>query len=322
MMGETMTAISPHARCMADLHEQGYAIITDLVSADLITALGADLAPQFANTGFSEGSFSGAETRRFAGLLKRSSHAASLVEHELILKIGEDMLGPWCDHISLNLTQAIELAPGAASQVPHRDQDMWPCSGLVAQERGVEFLINVMWPLSDFTQDNGATLVWPGSHRQQDELLIAPEEAVIAEMAQGSALVFLGSTLHAAGANHTALPRRGIIISYCLGWLKPYELPWLAYPPEVARQFPKSLARLAGYQVHRPNLGTYEGRCPSLLLDGTLDTPGAVDALLPEQEELIRAWRSGMIDPNRTVARSGQSTLAATVSPGGQASHG
>jgi hypothetical protein len=307
---------------MADLHAQGYAIIKDLVPADLIATLSADLAPQFANTGFSEGSFSGAETRRFAGLLKRSSHAASLVEHDLSLKIAEDMLGPWCDHISLNLTQAIELAPGAASQVPHRDQDMWPCSGFVDRERGMEFLINVMWPLSDFTQDNGATLVWPGSHRRQDELLIAPEEAIMAEMEPGSALVFLGSTLHAAGANHTALPRRGVIISYCLGWLKPYELPWLAYPPEVARQFPQSLARLAGYRVHRPNLGTYEGRCPSLLLDGAVETPGAVDALLPEQEEFIRAWQSDSIAPERFVAKPGQSSLSATLDRGAQASHG
>lgn len=297
-----MTAISPHARCIADLHEHGYAIIKHLVSVDLIAALAADLDAQFAITGFSQGSFSGGETRRFAGLLKRSPHASYLVEHELILRIAQDILEPWCDHFSLNLTQAIELAPGSAPQVPHRDQDMWPCSGLVAQDRRVEFLINVIWPLSDYTMDNGATLVWPGSHRRQDELLITPEEAVIAEMAPGSALVFLGSTLHAAGANRTDLPRRGIIISYCLGWLKPYELPWLAYPPEIARQFPRSLARLAGYQVHRPNLGTYEGRCPSLLLDGVEEPSGAIDALLPEQEALISAWRQGSDAPGNYPA--------------------
>lgn len=292
-----MVTNSPYTRCVADLREQGYAIIEDLVSPDLIEALGSDLAAHFAATAFSQGSFSGTDTRRFAGLLKRSPHVAGLVEHELILQIAEAMLGPWCDHFSLNLTQAIELAPGAKPQVPHRDQDMWPCSSFAYPHSGLELLINVLWPLSEFSQDNGATLVWPGSHQRQDELLIAPEEAVIAEMRPGSALIFLGSTLHAAGENRTALPRRGIIISYCLGWLKPYELPWLAYPPEVARQFPRSLARLAGYRVHRPNLGTYEGRCPSLLLDGGIETPGAVDVLLPEQEALISTWRSGTIGP-------------------------
>lgn len=292
-----MTAISLSSHCSARLRDHGYAIIEDLVSPDLIEALNADFETHFAATAFSQGSFSGAGTRRFAGLLKRSCHVAHLVEHDLILALADDLLSPWCDHFSLNLTQAIELAPGASQQVPHRDQDMWPCSGFVDRERGMEFLINVMWPLSAFTRDNGATLVWPRSHRRQDELLIAPKEAVIAEMAPGSALVFLGSTLHAAGANRTALPRRGIIISYCLGWLKPYELPWLAYPPEVARQFSRSLARLAGYQVHRPNLGTFEGRCPSLLLEDAARPSGAIDALLPEQEALIAAWRQGADAP-------------------------
>lgn len=77
--------------------------------------------------------------------------------------------------------------------------------------------------------------------------------------------------------------------------------------------------------MHRPNLGTFEGRCPSLLLDGTLDTPGAVDALLPEQEELIRAWRSGTIGsehPEGSAANLDQAALSPTVDPDAQASHG
>lgn len=293
------------ARYSAELLERGYCIIENLVSTELIGALASDFDGHFASTGFSEGIFSGNDTRRFAGLLKRSRHAARFVAHDFILQIADNILGPWCDHFSLNLTQAIELAPGSKAQVPHRDQDMWPCSRLVPPERGIEFLVNVIWPLTPFTRDNGATLVWPGSHRRQAELLIDPAEAIVAEMTPGSALLFLGSTLHAAGPNRTPLPRRGMIISYCLGWLKPYELPWLAYPPEIARRFPKTLANLAGYRVHRPNLGTYEGRCPSLLLH---DDPGparAVDMLLPDQEALINAWCEGRVGAGDFVGLPG-----------------
>lgn len=295
MTGETVPTNRSPNRYAEILLEEGYCIIDDLVAPGTIDALAGDLENQFAVTSKSEGMFSGEGTRRFAGLLKRSALVASLVEHALILAITQEVLGPWCDHYSLNLTQAIELVPDAAPQVPHRDQDMWPCSRFVSLNSGIEFLVNVMWPLSPFTQENGATLVWPRSHKRQAELLIDPVEAVSAEMRPGSALVFLGSTLHAAGPNRSPLPRRGIIISYCLGWLKPYELPWLAYPPEIARHFPKSLARLVGYQVHRPNLGTYEGRCPSLLLNENPKPPGAVDALRPEQEALISAWRNGSV---------------------------
>ncbi|MBN8818714.1 MAG: phytanoyl-CoA dioxygenase family protein [Sphingomonas sp.] len=289
----------------AQIERDGYCIIEDALAPTVIEGLSADLEPQFARAGLSQGAFSGNDTRRFGRLLRRSPLAGALVEHELILEIVNGILGPWCDHVTLNLTQGIELVPGSLAQVPHRDQDMWPCSQLIPAERGVELLVNVMWPLTAFTADNGATQIWPGSNRRQAELLIDPAEAVTAQMMPGSALMFLGSTLHAGGANRTRLPRRGVIVSYCLGWLKPYELPWLAYPPEVARTFPPSLARLAGYRVHRPNLGVYEGRCPSLLLCEESDEIGAVDALLPHQEDLIAAWRSGTVSAADFQAAAG-----------------
>ena len=290
-----MNSVSHAAPYLERLKRDGYCIMEGALPPPVVAGLAEDLEAQFAQSQPSVGLFSGNDTRRFGRLLRRSPRAGELVEHRLILEMVDGILGPWCDHFALNLTQGIELMPGSAEQVPHRDQDMWPCSQLIPSERGVELLVNVMWPLTPFTADNGATRIWPGSHRRQAELLIDPAEAVTAEMAPGSALLFLGSTLHAGGANRTDLPRRGIIISYCLGWLKPYELPWLAYPPEIARTFPASLSRLAGYRVHRPNLGVFEGRCPSLLLSGDAGEIGAVDALLPQQELLIAAWRDGSV---------------------------
>src|SRR3546814_13232595 len=81
-------------------------------------------------------------------------------------------------------------------------------------------------------------------------------EPIIAECGPGSAICFLGSTAHGAGANRTDHVRRGIVIGYCLGCLKPYENTWPAYPPEVARTFQPELSALPGYWPPRPNLGT------------------------------------------------------------------
>jgi len=87
------------------------------------------------------------------------------------------------------------------------------------------------------------------------------------------------------------MPRRGIVLGYSLGWLKPYENPWLAYPPDVARHFPESLQALIGYRQHRPNLNNYEGQCPSVLLRDTPPGPlPAVDALTPAQADMIAAY--------------------------------
>jgi len=150
-----------------------------------------------------------------------------------------------------------------------------------------EYLVNVMWPFTPYTEANGATLVWPDSHGRK-ALDPEPETqpAAIA-LEPGSALIFLGSTLHGAGGNTTDQVRRGMIVSYCLGWLKPYENQWLAYPPAIARTFPPDLAALVGYQQHRPNLGNYEGQCPSILLRDTPTPTGAIDALRPDQERLV-----------------------------------
>ena len=59
---------------------------------------------------------------------------------------------PWCDTIQLNLTQAMALHPGAPPQLPHRDQDMW--RGAIGE---IEYLVNVMWPFTRYTRENGAT---------------------------------------------------------------------------------------------------------------------------------------------------------------------
>ena len=93
-------------------------------------------------------------------------------------------------------------------------------------------------------------------------------------------------------ANRTAEVRRGVVVGYSLGWLKPYENQMLAYPPEVAGQFTPELAALVGYRQHRPNLGNYEGQCPSILLGDHASEPlAATDALRPDQAVAVEAHR-------------------------------
>jgi ectoine hydroxylase-related dioxygenase (phytanoyl-CoA dioxygenase family) len=266
------------------LLSDGYCVISDLVDREDVAALDADLARDFERTPFCEGRFYGERTRRFGGLLARSPRAAQFVQHALILGIVEQVLSPWCDVVQLNLTQAIAVHPGALAQMPHRDQDMWR-----GETGAAEYLVNVMWPFTRYTRENGATRLWPESHGM-NALLPASEWDVVPEMDPGSALLFLGSTLHAAGANCSRDVRRGMIVGYSLGWLKSYENQFLAYPPGIARAFPPDLAALVGYRQHRPNLGNHEGRCPSVLLrDDRPRRLAAKDSLRPDQEDAVDA---------------------------------
>jgi hypothetical protein len=280
------------------LLERGWCVIPGAVPPQLIRALDADLADDFRHTPFCQGGFYGARTKRFGRLLARSPLARRIVQHPLILGITGKVLEPWCDTIQLNLTQALALHPGAPPQLPHRDQDMW--RGTIGE---TEYLVNVMWPFTRYTRENGATVVWPDSHGQRALDPQPPSGEFPVELEPGSALLFLGSTLHGAGGNASNEIRRGAIVSYCLGWLKPYENQWLAYPPEVAREFNPELAALVGYRQHRPNLGNYEGQCPSLLLKGELPPRiGAVDALRPDQEELVAEFVRAQDWPARRTA--------------------
>lgn len=283
------TTASPAAqidRSVSRLLSDGFCVIPDLVPKSDVEALDTALAADFAATPFCEGNFYGERTRRFGRVLARSDLAAALIAHPVVLGVVRQVLGPWADQIQLNLTQAIAIHPGELAQMPHRDQDMWG-----GPKGDVEYLVNVMWPLTRFTRENGATRIWRKSHRHNIHREFDELEALVPELDPGSALLFLGSTLHAAGANASAEVRRGLIAGYSLGWLKTYENQFLAYPPDVARTFDRGLAELVGYRLHRPNLGNFEGRCPSVLLDSHAPGPlAAADALRPEQKEAVDAY--------------------------------
>lgn len=298
---------SPDARMLMG---EGYAILRNAVPSSVIAAIYDDLSPRYEATPFCEGGFYGERTKRFGRLLIRSPHMGELVMNPAILDLAELALGNWCERIQLNLTQAIELHPGALAQLPHRDQDLW--QGTLGD---VEYLVNVMWPLTSFTEENGATteengatVIWPQSHGVE-ALVEEPKEApLIAAAEPGDAIIFLGSTLHGAGENRSHRVRRGIIVSYCLGWLKPYENQWLAYPPDIAKNFSSELAALAGYVQHRPNLGNFEGQCPSVLFGGYPAEPiAAIDALRHDQEALL----ADFVAEQRPEREGGRKALAA-----------
>jgi hypothetical protein len=273
------------------LAREGWCVVEQAQDPAVIAALQSDLEPHFQATPMCEGAFYGARTKRFGSLLNRSRSIEGLMMDPVILGIAESVLLPWCDRIALNLSQAIEIHPGALPQLPHRDQDMWG-----GPKGSVEYLVNVMWPLVPFTAENGGTRLWSGSHLAQDIPTLPEAEAVFPPIVPGDALIFLGSTLHGGGGNHSPRPRRGIVISYYLGWLKPFELQWLIYPPVIAKRFSPELASLVGYAQHRPNLGNVEGQCPSILLrDDVPQHPGAVDALRPDQAEAAEAYVRGQL---------------------------
>ncbi len=100
----------------------------------------------------------------------------------------------------LHLTQMIAIGPGEPAQTIHRDQwafDFFPFP------KGYEVQCNTIWAMTDFTEENGATRVIPGSNHFDDKLHFAEADTEPAEMTKGSVLFYTGSIYHGGGANHS-----------------------------------------------------------------------------------------------------------------------
>ena len=136
------------------------------------------------------------------------------------------MLDRVLGHYQLSAPTGIEIGAGEHAQPLHPDDAIYPWP-----RPHPELVVNVMWPLEDFTEANGATRVVPGSHRWVDEIPTADTPTRAVEMPAGAALLYLGSLWHGGGANRTAQARLGVVLHYSAGWLRPVENHVLAVPP-------------------------------------------------------------------------------------------
>ena len=185
-------------------------------------------------------------TRRVIGLVSRSKTVREVILHDLSRELSERHLGANCERVQLHVTAALSIGPGARSQVLHREEDLFPFFPVPRPN----LILASMWAISDFTADNGGTLLVPGSHTWGAEREALPNEVASAEMPAGSALYWLGGTLHGGGANTSNAWRYGIILTYSLGWLRQEENQYLDIPPEVLATLKPELQALTGHVMH------------------------------------------------------------------------
>jgi hypothetical protein len=238
----------------AALRDAGCVVVERRAPGDLMDAIERELEPHLQVTPTGADEFTGVRTRRTGALLARSVAFRDLAADPLVLGVLDRVLADHATSYQLHLTQVIEIGPGEPAQLVHRDQwafDFFPFPA------GYDVECHCMWAMNDFTDENGATRVIPGSHRWEDKLRPTEEQTIPAEMSKGSVLLYLGSIYHGGGANRSDAPRRGVNVGYTLSWLRQEENQYLACPPDVARELPEDLARLAGYRKGAYALGYY-----------------------------------------------------------------
>ena len=228
----------------AALADDGAVIVDDVASTDLLDRFETEIAPYVEATRPGPDDFSGHNTRRTGALIARSPAAREMVMHPLVLGTCQQVLGHAAS-FQLHLTQVISIGPGEPAQPVHRDQ--WAYDFFTFPQ-GYEVQCNTIWALTDFTEENGATRVVPGSNHLEDKLRFTQADTVPAEMRRGSILFYTGAVYHGGGANRSDAVRTGVNITYNLSWLRQEENQYLAVPLEQARQLDVDLLRLMGYQ--------------------------------------------------------------------------
>ena len=241
------------------LGRDGYAIVERLLTKDEAAAKRAELTRILAETKVGRNDFEGFKTRRIYALFAKTRAFDGLATHPLVLGVLDRVLGT---SYQLSAPVGIEISPGETAQVLHTDDGIYPIP-----RPHPEIVLNTMWALDDFTEENGATRIVPGSQRWGDQRPDGTSTVERATMPAGSVMFFTGSVYHGGGANDSDRPRLGTILEYVAGWLRPQENHVLAVPRDVVRTLPPRLQELLGYNIHPPFVGYVDGRHPLRSLD-------------------------------------------------------
>jgi ectoine hydroxylase-related dioxygenase (phytanoyl-CoA dioxygenase family) len=258
------TATSPlpdlpdHLRRIA---EDGYTILPDAIEPDFVDEIDEALLKLEHDLGTvpAENLFEGLHTWRVYNLLVHGPTFEKIPVHPNVLPVVEGVLDPG---LLISSLSSIAIGPDEQAQPIHADDQLIPLA-----RPHIPIICNTMWAITDFTEENGATRLVPGSHlRDEAPNPLEPYETIPAEMPKGSVLVWVGSLWHGGGANKTSQRRVGIAMNYCAGYIRQQENQQLGVPPSLVRTFPRRLQELVGYSVYNGLVGHIDKQHPAKIV--------------------------------------------------------
>jgi ectoine hydroxylase-related dioxygenase (phytanoyl-CoA dioxygenase family) len=238
--------------------EEGYTILPNVIEPDFIEEIDETLLKLERDLGIVPAGnlFEGVRTTRVYNLLLHGPTFERIPVHPNVLPVVEGVLDPG---LLISSLSSIAIGPDEQPQPIHADDQLIPLT-----RPHVPIICNTMWAITDFTEENGATRLIPGSHLRPD----APNpleryDSIAAEMENGSVLVWVGSLWHGGGANVTDARRVGIAMNYCAGYIRQQENQQLGLPPQLVKRFPRRLQELVGYSVYNGLIGHIDKQHPA-----------------------------------------------------------
>lgn len=173
-----------------------------------------------------------------------------LIMNEVALSLARHLLGQ--DILLFSFTANIACLRGQAGAL-HADQLFAPA------ETPYALIANCLWMIDTFEEQNGATRVVPGSHRERRWPAFDEDvETAAATGPIGTIMVWDGRLWHRTGVNLTDEPRRGLLCSYCRPFVRAQENSTLSVSPDVLAECPPELLTLLGFRNWQ-GLGSLDG---------------------------------------------------------------
>ncbi|CAM5730340.1 phytanoyl-CoA dioxygenase family protein [Mycolicibacterium aubagnense] len=241
---------------LAALARDGYVILPDLLSSAQLDEIREAVTPMLNLHG--RNGFEGRSTQRIYSVLNKTAACDVIADHPRVLALLDRMFLP---NYLLSMLQVINILPGEQAQMLHTDDGFYP----LPRPRAALGAATI-WAIDDFTADNGATDVVPGSHRWGDQLPGDDAERKPVVMSAGSCVFFPGTLWHGGGANRSQAPRLAVTAQYCEPWLRPQEAFTLSMTRDTVRRVSEDIRRMLGYSIHPPFIGQVDGMHPKRLL--------------------------------------------------------
>lgn len=246
---------------LARFERDGYVVFENVIAADLRAELIEALLKVEHDQGITgrDTDFEGRQTIRIYNLLAHGTAFWQVPIHPQTLPFAETVLD---EELQVSSLSAITLCPGQPAQPLHADDQLIP-----VRKPHQPFTLNCVWALTDFTEENGATRIVPGSHKAGDKPPFGQDaETVVAEMPAGSVIFWHGSLWHGGGMNRSNERRYCLSNYYCAGFIRQQENQQLGIPLEIAREFPRRLQELCGYSVYKGLYGHVDNADPITML--------------------------------------------------------
>tara|TARA_Y100001934_G_scaffold252712_1_gene317027 strand:+ start:6950 stop:7879 length:930 start_codon:yes stop_codon:yes gene_type:complete len=259
-----------------DLDQHGYCLVADALSAEQLDKIRERLAEQALaerqldlNTRYQAEAEGDDVNQWIYNLINKGEEFWTLPRHATVQALARHVLG---QEMLLSSFDAHITYPNNKQMPMHTDQWWMPQPALPTEQHwrvgdmgrqspeigdpvpasrpiAPPMVVNVMWMLNEFTADNGATRIVPGSHLSG--LQPDPErdyDPVVVAAPAGTALLWEGRTWHAAGLNVGNTARYGAVTLFAVPIVRQLTNFTYGTRPEVRPELPDDLLDLMGFQ--------------------------------------------------------------------------